>query len=84
MECKYCKSSWNSSQTVTNCPFCGKYILSDTNDNMNLPEGISSIVSEFGIDILNDPKRLISLVMDYVRDCDKEKSCLELPVIMGF
>lgn len=78
MECKYCKSSWNSSQTVTNCPFCGKYILSDTNDNMNLPEGISSIVSEFGIDILNDPKRLISLVMDYVRDCDKEKKLFRI------
>lgn len=83
MECRHCKSSWNSSLTVTNCPFCGKYILNDTNDNMNLPEGISSIVSEYGIEILNDSKRLISLIMDYVRDCDKEKKLFRIACNCG-
>lgn len=68
MECGHCKSSWNSSLAVTNCLFCGKYILNDTSDNMTLPEGISSIVAEYGIEILNDSKRFISLIMNYVRD----------------
>lgn len=83
MECRHCKSSWNSSLTVTNCPFCGKYILNDTNDNMNLPEGISSIISEYGTEILNDSKRLISLIMDYVRDCDKEKKLFRIACNCG-
>ncbi len=83
MECKHCNSTWNSSQTVTNCPFCGKYILTETNDNMNLPEGIQSIVSEYGIEILNDSKRLISLIMDYVRDCEKEKKLFRIACNCG-
>lgn len=83
MECRHCKSSWNSSLAVTNCPFCGKYILNDTSDNMTLPEGISSIVAEYGIEILNDSKRLISLIMDYVRDCDKEKKLFRIACNCG-
>lgn len=83
MECKHCKSSWNSSLAVTNCPFCGKYILNDTNDNMTLSEGISSIVLEYGIEILDDSKRLISLIMDYVRDCDREKKLFRIACNCG-
>lgn len=83
MECRHCKSSWNSSLAVTNCPFCGKYILNDANDNMTLPEGISSIIAEYGIEILNDSKRLISLIMDYVRDCDKEKKLFRIACNCG-
>lgn len=83
MECRHCKSSWNSSLAVTNCPFCGKYILNDTSDNMTLPEGISSIIAEYGIEILNDSKRLISLIMDYVRDCDKEKKLFRIACNCG-
>ena len=78
MECKHCNSSWNSSQTVSTCPFCGKYLLSEVSDNMTLSEGITKIVSEYGIEILRDSKRLISLIMDYVRACDKEKKLFRI------
>ena len=78
MECKYCKSTWNSSQSVKNCPFCGKDIFAVASEKMTLSDGISSIVAEYGIEILYEPKRLMSLVMDYVRDCDKEKKLLRI------
>ena len=83
MECKHCKSTWNSSQSVRNCPFCGKAILTDVSEKMTLPEGISTIVAEYGIEILNESKRLMSLVMDYVRDCDKEKKLLRIACNCG-
>jgi len=78
MECKHCKSSWNSSLSVTNCPFCGKSIHVENNDDLNMSEGIATIVSEYGIEILNNPKRLLALIMDYVRGYDKEKKLLKI------
>lgn len=78
MECRHCKSSWKSLSAVTNCPFCGKRILNNTEDNMTLPDGISTIVSEYGIEILNDSKRAISLIMDYVRGYDREKKLFRI------
>lgn len=78
MECKHCKSSWNSSLSVTNCPFCGKSIRTENNDNLSLSEGIATIVSEYGMEVLNNPKRLLALIMDYVRDFDKEKKLLKI------
>lgn len=83
MECKYCKSSWNSSMVVTNCPFCGKNVLIEANDNMTFQEGIRFIVTKYGVDILNDSRRLIALIMDYVRGCDKEKKLFKIACDCG-
>lgn len=83
MECIYCKSSWNSSVTVANCPFCGKRISADTDVYLTLPEGISNIISEYGIEILNDSRRLIALIMDYVTNCDKEKKLFRIACNCG-
>ena len=78
MECKCCGSKWDSKVQMQLCPFCGRSLLQDAEDISSLSDGLTHIVKEYGIDIYKDSKRLISLVMDFVRDCDKEKKLLRI------
>jgi len=83
MICSKCNSKWESKINADKCPFCGADLLAVNTDNMTVSQGISSIISEYGIDTLNDPKRFLSLIMDFVRDCDKEKKLLRIACNCG-
>lgn len=73
MECKHCKSKWNSTLQTKQCPFCGKPLVQDEEAITTLSEGLIYIVNEYGVEILSDSKNLMSLVMDYVPGCDRDK-----------
>lgn len=83
MICSKCNSQWESKINTDKCPFCGTYLLVVNTDNMTVSQGISSIISEYGLDTLNDSKRFLSLIMDFVRDCDKEKKLLRIACNCG-
>lgn len=50
---------------------------------MTLTDGLACIVSEYGIEVINDSKRLTSLIMDYVIGCEKEKKLFRIACKCG-
>ena len=83
MICSKCNSKWESKINADKCPFCGADLLVVNTENMTVSQAISSIISKYGLDTLNDSKKFLSLVMDFVRDCDKEKKLLRIACNCG-
>lgn len=83
MICSKCNSKWESKIAADKCPFCGASLRAVNTDHMTIPEGISGIVAQYGIDTLTDSKRFLSLIMDFVRDCEKEKKLLRIACNCG-
>lgn len=83
MKCKHCNSSWDSAMQTEKCPFCGKSLLQNSDQITSLSEGLDHIIKEYGFEILTDSKRLLSLVMDFVPGCDKDKKLFRIAISSG-
>lgn len=83
MECKYCKSSWNSSVYMSNCPFCGNTLVQETTENMTVAVALRKIITDNGMEVLTNSRMLISLIADYVVGYDKEKKLLKIASANG-
>ncbi len=81
MECKYCRSMWNSIIKVESCPFCGNNLLE--RETYTISSALEKIIADKGIGILNNPDMLMKYVMDYVKGDDKNKKLLQIAANEG-
>ena len=82
-KCKYCESVWETKTKVDVCPFCGKTLNEQSRKINSLDDGISTIVEDFGLEIILDSKRFYSLILDCVLGCEKEKQLLKIALNIG-
>ncbi len=77
MECKHCKSKWDTDVITKNCPFCGHVII-DNVECLDIAGALKRIITENSLGIFEKPKIVISLVADYVKGYEKEKKLLRI------
>ena len=75
MKCEKCKSEWSSSRSLQVCPFCGESLVQPESKK---PEGILCyIVDEYGVEVLQKKKLLLSYFSDFAPHLNKEYKLLK-------
>ena len=81
--CKYCHSTWkidiDAFKNNDECPFCHKKI----NEEKYFGYELKKIVLIYGEDILLNPNKFYSLVVDLIKDYDDEKRLLKKVLTTG-
>ena len=80
MKCLKCGNEWQISHRITSstyvCPYCGETFGNDGQRKKNLGEIIAGLRQSFGENILDDPARLNSILMDFAPDMSKERKLI--------
>lgn len=75
MKCEKSKSEWNSSRSIQVCPFCGESLVQPESKK---PEDILSyIIEEYGIEVFQKKKLLLSYFSDFAPHLNKEYKLLK-------
>ena len=78
-KCKKCGSEWNSVNKRNSCPFCGAKIADDISLK-TIEDVFNFMFSEYGIEIVNDRRKFISLLSDYAPSLDNERRLIKIAV----
>lgn len=80
MKCQKCGNQWEISNGIISgiyvCPFCGETIGDDGRSKKNIGEIILGLRQSFGDDILENPSRLNSILMDFAPEMPKERKLI--------
>ena len=75
MKCEKCKSEWNSSRSLQVCPFCGESLVQS--ESKKPEEILCYIVDEYGVEVLQKKKLLLSYFSDFAPHLKKEYKLLK-------
>ena len=75
-ECNNCKSCWEGIKILKICPFC-KCDLEYKRIYDNLNTAIENVFEDFGIEVMLDGERFISILRDYAPACKKDMVLIE-------
>ena len=75
MKCEKCKSEWNSSRSLQVCPFCGESLVQP--ESKKPEEILCYIVDEYGVEVLQKKKLLLSYFSDFAPHLNKEYKLLK-------
>lgn len=75
MKCEKCKSEWNSSRSLQVCPFCGESLVQP--ESKNPEEILCYIVDEYGVEVIQKKKLLLSYFSDFAPHLNKEYKLLK-------
>ncbi len=85
MKCRQCGSK--ISEDFVACPYCGirldgaesggGAVPASTSNDSGVKQALKQLIETFGIDILNDNKKLISLLSDYIPEYEKERRLIK-------
>ncbi len=78
--CVRCGSEWNSSINSSVCPFCGSVLMDDSHKFATINEAFNFIFNEYGIDIIRDKRKFLSLLSDYVPSMENERRLVRIAV----
>lgn len=83
MKCQKCGSEWkntNQLMEITMCPFCGKSLSEREDSNKPLTAGyvIKKIIEQFGVDIILNKKKFLSIFSDFAPNMKMEKKILSV------
>ena len=70
MKCEKCKSEWSSSRSIQVCPFCGESLVQP--ESKKPEEILCYIVDEYGVEVLQKKKLLLSYFSDFAPHLNKE------------
>lgn len=74
--CEFCKSTWDTSNVLTECPFCGKTILigddSDDRINQSIERLLLKMRNTYGISIFEKKQESISIMRDLAPNLDHD------------
>ena len=77
--CPKCNSKWETGAKVEKCPFCGS-LLHSNNDVIHcdsIQDALKHILSERGAEIITNPDRVISFLLDVYHMSDIERNILK-------
>ncbi len=86
MKCRQCGSK--ISEEFVACPYCGLRLdnvgegsvntsVSTSSNDSGVKEALKQLIETFGLEILNDNKKLISLLSDYIPEYEKERRLIK-------
>ena len=75
MKCEKCKSEWNSTKSIQVCPFCGESLVQP--ESKKPEEILCYIVDEYGVEVLQKKKLLLSYFSDFAPHLSKEYKLLK-------
>ena len=75
MKCEKCKSEWSSSRSIQVCPFCGESLVQP--ESKKPEEILCYIVDEYGVEVLQKKKLLLSYFSDFAPHLNKEYKLLK-------
>lgn len=75
MKCTKCKSEWSSSRSIQVCPFCGESLVQP--ESKKPEEILCYIVDEYGVEVLQKKKLLLSYFSDFAPHLNKEYKLLK-------
>lgn len=88
MKCMHCGAEWTAGQSITaleKCPFCGKSLtvmIADVKE-LSMARVLRQVVDIYGINILADQKRCISLFKDIAPELKNEYKVLSAALSSG-
>lgn len=82
MKCSKCSSEWNSTVKSELCPFCGN-VLEKKKDFKTIDDVFSFVFSEYGIEIIREHRRFISVLSDYAPQMNKERNLIKIALECG-
>ena len=81
MKCNNCGSEWSASSKysqISSCPFCGSSLMNieTSSKEITMSKIIKLIFQQFGIDIILQKNKFLSIFLDYAPKLKKEKKIL--------
>ncbi len=83
MKCLNCGSEWNTNSSypqLKSCPFCGKplSVPNDNKEEITVSKTIKGIIDQFGLDIILQKNKFLSIFGDYAPRLKKEKKMISI------
>lgn len=87
MKCNKCNAEWtpgNASISMGNCPFCGATLIVEAKTKeVTLESALKQLINDFGISILQNPKKCIAIFRDTAPQLRNEQKILEVAMNFG-
>ena len=87
MKCQHCGSEWKTGKCVTTidkCPFCGKPLTVEKPEKkMTLAVVLHQLIEDYGIEIISNQKKCISVFKDIAPQLKDEQKILNLALSLG-
>lgn len=77
-KCEKCQSEWNGIKKLEICPFCGNNIAVKSSNFTKIDEALAFIFDEYGVNVVEENNRLVSLLSDYAPTLVKEKKLIKI------
>lgn len=78
--CKKCGSEWNSTVKSITCPFCGAAMIDEDKKFNTIEEIFEFIFSEYGVEIINEKRKFLSLLGDYAPEMENERRLIKIAI----
>lgn len=82
VHCKKCDSDWNTSTSVSVCPFCGCRLDAGKQEH-DIRSAFVQTLETYGLEILSENTRLVSLLADYAPQYAKERALIKNALSIG-
>lgn len=87
MKCNKCNAEWTpgkASISIDNCPFCGASLSDEAKTKeVTLDSALKQLIEDFGISILQNPKKCIAIFRDTAPQLRNEQKILEVAMNFG-
>lgn len=85
MKCNNCQSEWNGVKELDTCPFCRANLKAEikTKDFQSVGEFFNYALSVYGVEILRDGRKLVSLFADLAPELEQERNLLRIAAESG-
>lgn len=88
MKCINCGSEWNNNNhriKIIACPFCGHSLSEEyaTDGSLSVGEVVKLITEQFGVEIIQDSRKFLSIFSDYAPMLKREKKILSIALSEG-
>ena len=81
-KCDKCGASWNYSNILEVCPFCG-FPMEDKKTVDNILDAFNAIVSRYGAKVFLQGNQFIGLLADYAPDLIRERRLARIAMECG-
>ncbi len=79
-QCKKCGSEWNSAIKSVSCPFCGAAMIDESKKFSTIEEVFEFVFSEYGVEIINEGRKFMSLLGDYAPGMENERRLVKIAI----
>ena len=81
--CQNCNGEWKGKKLLKTCPFCDMEMQMKTNNFDKIEEALGYVLSQYGMELISSPSKLVSLLADFAPSLERERRLIRIALNSG-